>query len=1254
MSTPSNLYAEKVFSEHPIALWALDDKVDYVSLISEQQRSLSTWTITNGTNSVVTNVTDEPFISSVINQVTGNPVDSTNQVVECIGPDIFNFTTINQDLETFSLGAYVYSLTPYVTGFDIGYEYYDSTTGTNIQKLKHYETSISEKWIFISETFVSPKDNTTMRPVLKFYYIDGANDSTQYKFLVNGITIGQWSEEFNTFSLGVTPTNLPSNINLPQLKGIEAKAYGLQDNSGYYITDESSLCAKNSGVPMVYGASNTTTIFPNDLGAPGIIIPGNGFLNESGKFNDYTFETWLKVEGDSLQTRKIFGPIASTDGIYVDGPFLTLKIGKSYDSFCVGEWSKPMLIQIRYTKQYASLVLNGEQVIYIPLDINSISFPDQLVDNKSNDWLAFYAYDDLSPIEIDCVGIYSYIVPNIVAKKRFVYGQGVQIPENINSAYSGSSVFIDYPFANYSNNYSYPDLAKWSQANIDNLKVENNSLSLPDYDLPTFVSTNKTTSNLCLDNNSVQTSSNLFISLKPTVSWASTESYLFFDKIPNINSSLACVYGVFQYNNYTLTPQTLIRIEDSSSQNYLSLDLIGDVVFYKLKYGNQITTIYESDSIILGDKFSTGLNLNNFSKYFGGNVSSLLENRSGLRVYVGGNKQLQNTFSGNIYSINFLTDKNFSLVSDLFDDSGVPLEYENVFNQYYQTIDYDGGSPATSFWDDLIGEDGSDEAGLPTTVDRLSSHSPSYRFKPSKKFNIYKLDVDLNGTWEDNIPLTYFAKYELDELGNKKYSLNFLQFNLDYPRPKNYEEAITYSIWNYGELKQKYASPTQRDYSSLDNQLYTGYANYSDLASNVSKVFNFDTSRSLVKSYISFQYTASGANTPANVFKYKVKPQANGIINPGSYIVDKKINSSGQIVLINDSIMNTKYEIVNNTIIYPPSGIDFQDLSIVIHIEYDVESAISKPLFIKSLQLCSQSFSSGINEIGTRFGNSIYPYKKSGIYYDYKTQNPFSIYKGSSPYLYLTDTSGIQVRGTIDPQINRGVAVPINNKMSANYKVMAMQLAVKYTDPVFPFSPTSIFEIESKNGTIKFFIVADSPNGKRGKIYAINASTGKLEDGIVFYLNGNLVSDPVINTYEWAFIGIAFSNILNFNSYVGAFRINGPLLINLISHYKSTNLQEVQNVISRPWFKVKYSGNLTLDWDFWDVAYKWQGVLVLSSTSYYGVKPSDIYKAYAGTNKIIVDDYSLSDQLPKILNFKDYEYNIYKDIQWQSYVQNPV
>lgn len=42
------------------------------------------------------------------------------------------------------------------------------------------------------------------------------------------------------------------------------------------------------------------------------------------------------------------------------------------------------------------------------------------------------------------------------------------------------------------------------------------------------------------------------------------------------------------------------------------------------------------------------------------------------------------------------------------------------------------------------------------------------------------------------------------------------------------------------------------------------------------------------------------------------------------------------------------------------------------------------------------------------------------------------------------------------------------------------------------------FEIESKTNRLKIFMVANHPDGKRAKIYAVNANTGQIEDGIGF------------------------------------------------------------------------------------------------------------------------------------------------------------
>ena len=83
MSNPSNLYAEKVFSEHPISLWSLDDKVDYVSLVLESQRDLTNgWNIYGGTVSASSNVLGQPFANSAITKIEGYvPTGATAEII---------------------------------------------------------------------------------------------------------------------------------------------------------------------------------------------------------------------------------------------------------------------------------------------------------------------------------------------------------------------------------------------------------------------------------------------------------------------------------------------------------------------------------------------------------------------------------------------------------------------------------------------------------------------------------------------------------------------------------------------------------------------------------------------------------------------------------------------------------------------------------------------------------------------------------------------------------------------------------------------------------------------------------------------------------------------------------------------------------------------------------------------------------------------------------------------------------------------
>ena len=1237
MSNPSNLYAEKVFAEHPTGLWALDDRADYISLLSESQRNLSNWTIVGGTYVNYPQSVDEPFINSYVGKITATPTSDEFSSITAISNDIMNLQDFNKYLRTFSVGGYFYSESAYVAGLEIGYQYTDTTSGQNITHLKNYDSIINSNWVFISETFDTPPDDSNIRLVFKINFIGGSE--TEDVFLVNGISLGQWSEEFSSTSLGVQAINIPSTISLAPQKGVVSKCYGLQELDAYYLVSDNMLKAKNSGIPIVYGTSGLTTLYPNtDL--PSLIIPGSGFLNESGKFKQYTFETWLRINSYSNDRKRIVGPIASEDGIYVDGPSIGLKIGNEYGAYYVGEWTRPMLVHMRVGKDTASLVINGQEVISLNYLTESLSLPSMLNSNdKDQDWIGFYAYDDIYPIEVDCVGIYPYIVATAVAKRRFVFGQGVDIPENINTSYSGTSVFIDYSFADYTSNYSYPKIGSWNQAFNDNTSIVNKSLSVVSHPLPETILSSKTEEELLLDCKVIQSSDTRnFLSFRPNTSWNSVSGYLFFKNFDFIKTPISAFYGCFRLPATSSSVQTLFKIEKENTNSYFLIQLLNNQISYVINYNGTSETIYSPLVAEPGELVDVGLNIPAFVSRFGNPASDFFGSLSDLRMYVGGDKNGLSTFTGKIYNVGVCTSYNFQKIRFLFNEIGVPIWNEDLFSVYQnnQLINVDGGIDTTSMppYGGLTDTANGALTGGGVVVseeDSLLDHIASYTLLPEIVFDTYKLTVSASAYWEDQLPLTYFAESVLDKRGDQYFDLDFIQFNIDYPIPsKTIAIETEPEPWTYAELSDEYGTPIQRTYTSLDNYLFTGYNDYDDLKNKIAKDYRYDTDGSIVKTYVTFQYTELGANQTYYYFTKTERPSRNGVLIPGS------------------DWMTTKYEVVDNMIIYPPTGVDFNDLSIVTHIEMNVKDSQTNNVSIKKLSYASQALNeSDASPIGTRFGTSIYPYTKTGIYYNFKKNNPFAIYTGSSPYLYLTKTSGIQLKGKYDPLVNRGLVIPVNESRAEGFKAIAMQMAVRFDGDYFPYAPTQIFEIQSKDSYIKFYMVANDPSGRRAKIYAIDAKTGLVQNGIGFYWNGKIVKEPIITLQEWGFLGINFMNSLNFSFFEGAVRLTGPLLFNSISYYQSTNLQEVQNVAERPWFRVKVLGSYPLDWEFWDSpSFNWNNVLVLSETSYYGVDPSNVYKSYTGTNKIIVDD-------DRTVNFGEYSYTIFTDVKWNQFVETP-
>jgi hypothetical protein len=1153
MSNPSNLYAEKIYSEHPLVLWALDDKLDYIGLISETQRNLATlWTPTSATLATSFEDLKQPFADSHLTRVRLNvPVAETLEA-SIVSPNILNLNTL-QDLGTFTVGSYFYSNSVFLQTVSIGYEYTDPGTSQIVQNLKTFTSSLYQKWGFISETFEAPNVNAQLRLVIKIKIFEGSVSPTDNEFYFNGITLGQWNEEFNTLSFGVIPTTVPSSVSLyGGVDAVEAQAYGIAEDAAYYISENGLKC-KNSGIPLVYGASGVTKLEPN-IGAS-LIVPGKGFLNKKGQYNEYTVEFWARINANTATPLKIFGPISSDDGLYIEAGFLTLVIGDQFASHFVGEWSRPMLIHIRLIRNSTSLLVNGEEVLTLSINTETLDLPNELDEFGDNqDWLGFYAYENVYPFELDCVAIYSYNVPVTVAKRRWVYGQGVISPEGINSAYGGTTAFIDYPFANYTANYNYPDFAKWDQGSFDNLATTQTSLRTPEYLLPEISIGIKTLQELYDDNKLIQdnesgpVTDNKFLSFRPNNSWNSVESYINFPRLNLLSSQVDSFYGVFSSHNL-LSEEILVKIYNPLNNDYFTIIKDADEIKYSLTYNGSTELLFTSEPIMSNVLFSIGFNIKTLIDSFGNDVPGFFGNQNILKMYIAGDESGDYSFTGRLYSFGLSTTLNSSKISDSFDSSGIVL--------------IDNGQ-------------------------ELIDHTASYTLLPSEAYQKYFLDIGVAGYWQDYLPLSYFGQFVENAQGEKFYDLDFLQFNIGYPTTSELVE------------------------DSGSTQMY------------------YDTTGAQIKSFVTFQYLIDGANIPTD-FVNQETPNEYRIIDVSEY----------------EDWETTRFEVLNNSLIYPIKTIDFNDLAIVYSLEFNSRGILSKPILLNRLQLASQALNdNSSNPVGTRFGVDLVPYKKNGIYYSYKSKNPFSIYKESTPYLYLTKNSGVEVRGEFNILENRGLSLPINKELSTDYRVSAMQLWTRYDQDTFPLTPTELFEINHKSGSIKFYLQANSSLGDRGKIFALNQN-GIEYNGLSFYLNGNLVREPVLSIKEWSTIGISFLTPLTFDSYLGSINITGPAIFNNIAYYQASSLQEVESRTVRPWFKVLTDGVTVFDWQFWFNNFTWDGMLIVGSSQFYGINPSDIYKTYIGTNKIIVDD-------GEGLIYQPEKLKVYTEIEWSTTVSTPV
>lgn len=1205
MPVALNSYATKIFAEHPIATWPLDDDAYYISLISDANRLFSNWTLTNcfakeqSDPTFLVPDTLPPFLDETVSSFIGN--NSSAMTLQAKSANIFNVEDLNEMMQTFCINLYLYQNPADIDWIKVGFQYYNYVTSLYVDVLSdEIPPPDFKSWVNFQNTYDVPVYALGGIKILVQVRLNSGSDEPSRTILMNGLSVGQWSEPVCQYNLGRSESSLPVSAGLDaDLFGISGDQYGVLSDNCYYIIEDKKLLSQNAGPPIIFGTDNSTKIYESPSGNPSLIFPGKGMLNEKGRSNTYSLEFWMQIQPNTSNSRRIFGPLGNDYGIYVKEDFISLLIGNELASHPVEEWYRPMLINLSIKDNNATLSINGEEVISISYDKKNISLP------TDTDWWGVYSYSDIDLFKIDCISIFPYPVSSQIGKRRFVLGQGTPSTQFLDDSFLGTPSAIDFSTAGYTSNIIYPDVARWDAAYFNNLSVNKNYLSVPQYVLPNvYIGENRSIQEWYSDNkiiNNLEYSDDThpkFITFRPNVTetlpptwningntWNSI-SYLNFNSLNILTEPISAFFGVFETEEDISEDRSLFFFENVLTGETCDIRINSDTITY---YLNNVD--FYSEVITVGNHFVVGFNIQLVSIDFGYDISNFFSSPSSIQVYVGGNKI--NTFEGKIYRVSFCNQINFQKIENHFLENGI----------------------VNAFEDELF-----------------VNHFASYTLLPLEDYNRFFLDIAVSSEWQEYFPLSYFASYVNDIDGNKVYDLDFLQINVGYHTIESFLD------WHYQDLMNEYEIPTQKFYSDLsDDYMLYSYLRDANASNDI-----VDLSKSSLQMILTFQSILQENMKSLNDFQY-TKNLSDALL------IDADLENT---ILDPLKAYDTKFIFKDGVVVYPPTTYPedvsgFNELALVVNMELNQKGILSNPLKVRNFEITSKALNADkLNPITTKFGNKIYPYTKEDDDINGKNKNPLAIYKKNTPYLYTTEKSGIKILQDCTNLKDFGAYIPINSSLSNNFNISALQMWMMYDDKSILTESKRLFEIEYFEGIIEFIFDADL-SGKRIIISARDKSDpNKDVSWIRFYQNGLHVINPVISFGEWNCLGFSFDNPLNFSGLMGKINLFANFVYNNISYYLTEGLGTIVDSVTRVWNQIYESPPTIYNWSYW-TGETWKTLYVISETTSSSITPEDIYKVYTGTNRNVIDD---GDGL--IIN--ETGFSTYTNVQWQPYVKNTV
>lgn len=1242
----SNLYAEKIFAEHPLALWTLDDDISFLQLFSDSQQDFfnqSLWSYTNLNKETVQEYSITPIQGSPQSRFSAAASGVFTSKIQSVFT-LSSSSFFSDERTTACFSAHVYQSSIYISGFDIGIEY------DGEEDYSSYSFGTDVEWHKLSHTFDIPNNKNISFFIRIFFSNDEFASINDFEFQINGVSLGQWSEQYNSSSRGFNDVAIPSEIqhvvsSSSSYTCTVADAYGLDDSiNGFYLIKNKQIYAENSGLPLAFGSQNSTKITKAPDGNPSIIIPGMGFLNEAGRYNSYTFEAWIRLDNLSADKIKIIGPVFSDDGIYVEEGYLSVRVGGIFiKSYFVGKWYRPMLVHFKYNQNYVSVYVNGEEVIFENVDSEKIILPEYDIDGKVQDWIGIYGSDLVSPFEIDCISILPYDLPLEMAKRRFVYGQGVGDIEFSNSIYRSETILFDYPTSQYATNFIYPDMNRWKDALAINLDTSSSYITPIDYDLPLFQSKSQSLYSDWLESNRIENISNPdnfdYFMIKPGSASTIVEPALFYENINITNEPTYSISGVFKANELVDIQQPLMIFNNKST--YESLRIILDPDYLVIDGGNSQTSQFDDEN---------DYGLSETEIFFGtddfGDSSSYPDEEVFLLKYIytnyDGTETLlhqesvsrNNYFNAGISFIDFQTQHYDSIGNFFSSPENISLtigkyENDNFLGRIYcihfsNSFTYE--KDLSSFFDNGVVKQ------ITNTVpvyEYLMEHTSTYSLIPFAEQNSFLLDIGVYGYWEDMQPLAYFGKYVYDENNEKYYDLDLLQINIDAPKNFLPDSSQNNYILNYDALQLGYSQ-----YNDLQLE-----GNYSDLQA-IDVDYSSNRSETSVKSFITFKHFSDAINKQYS-----------------SFINTEPLPTSSIIEFHGNDYEDTKYEFSDKSVIIPPEE-DFQNYYLGLHIEVKVRGIKSKRFLIRRLEIASLAFNDNSpTEIGSRYSEQVSPFTRIGNNFNYKLPNPITIYKDTSPFLYLTDDSGMMCNPfDVSASATRGFYSNINKNEDDNYIFGALQSWIRFPYESLGNDSIPIMSIKQESKSIDFYIEPEV-GGQRGFIYAYDSSTGLRKNDIVYFQDGQVVDNLIIYPMRWTSINSSFLDPLIFNNFNGRIEFYEGILFNNISKFiYSNNAVNTFKQIFSKWYQVFYNENNYPAVNTWGEietptgqtgSRTWRQATASLQANQYTINGQQIYNNQTGLSVSVTDDTS---RLSIYSNGSD----ILTEVVWQTLEKSPV